>query len=197
MVQVVQHTDNAVKGDVGHETRKYLSFVMHGDHYAIEILKIKEIIEFGEITAVPMMPNFVCGAINLRGQAIPVMDLGRRLGKPSFDASRRTCVLVVEMMAGDLCMDVGVVVDSVSRVMDISSATMDPPPTFGGQLRADFMLGMGKVEGQFVIVLNIDRVLSFDDLDTLAYIQGDVDVTTLVADNEEEKDHDKRDDRTN
>ena len=170
MANIVQRDSSTTDEKKVH---KFLSFIINQEVYAIEILKIREIVEFGDITEVPMMPDFVCGAINLRGRAIPVLDLALRLGKPAFDASRRTCVLVVEMSSGNHSMDVGVIVDAVNRVMDIPSSDMEPPPTFGGKIKSDFITGMGKVDGSFVLVLDVDRVMTFDDLNELASMSSE------------------------
>lgn len=144
--------------------RQYLTFLLGGEMFAIGILNIKEIIEYGNLTEVPMMPEFIRGVINLRGAVVPVVDLSARFGRKRTGITRRTCIVIIEVEADDGTQDVGVVVDSVSEVLEIPSGEIEPAPSFGTRIRADFIAGMGKVNGKFVIVLSVDNVLSLDDL---------------------------------
>jgi purine-binding chemotaxis protein CheW len=146
------------------EPAQYLTFQLDGEAFAIGILAIKEIIEYGNVTAVPMMPASVRGVINLRGAVVPVMDLSARFGKPSTPVTKRTCIVIVEIQRDDERQDIGVVVDAVNEVLDIPATDIEPPPSFGARIRADFIHGMGKVKGRFVILLNADRVLAIDDV---------------------------------
>ena len=147
---------------------KYLTFHLGEKSYAFSILRVKEIIEYGEVTPMPMMPAFIRGAINLRGEAVPVIDLALRLGLGTTEVARRTCIIVVEMEGAGETLPVGVMVDAVSRVLDLRAEEIEPAPTFGGHLRTDFIAGMGKVEGRFVVLLEIGRVLSMEDLRELS-----------------------------
>ncbi|NYI00512.1 purine-binding chemotaxis protein CheW [Cupriavidus plantarum] len=152
------------------ETTQYLTFQLGGEMFAIGILAIKEIIEYGTPTVVPMMPPTVRGVINLRGAVVPVMDLQARFGEPSSPVGKRTCIVIVEVPAGDECQVVGVVVDAVNEVVDIGPGDIEPTPSFGARIRTDFIEGMGKRMGKdgakFVILLNLERVLSLDEMTT-------------------------------
>ena len=141
------------------EPKQYLTFVLGGEMFAIGILQIKEIIEFDGFTTVPMMPAFIRGVINLRGAVVPVLDLAARFGRKPAEATRRTCVVIVEVEADGNHQDIGVIVDAVNEVLEIPDSEIEPPPNFGAQLRADLISGMGKVGGKFVIILDTDRVL--------------------------------------
>jgi purine-binding chemotaxis protein CheW len=156
---------------VEQEQHQFLTFLLGGEPFAISILVVKEIIEYGNLTAVPMMPEFIRGVLNLRGQVLPVIDLSARFGRAQSEVARRTCVIIVEMDNDGEKQDVGVVVDSVSEVMDIPANTIQPAPAFGAKIRADFISGMVEVEGRFVIILNVDQVLSIDEMAVLASIE--------------------------
>lgn len=151
---------------------QYLTFMLAGEIFAIGILVIKEIIEYGQLTEVPRMPASIRGVINLRGAVVPVIDLGARFGKQSTSVSKRTCIVILEVhgeVDGDGVQQVvGVMVDAVNEVLDIPASEIEPSPSFGARIRADFIKGMGKVEGKFVIILNADRVLSVNEMSELA-----------------------------
>lgn len=148
----------------GEEQQQYLTFVSSGETFAIGILHIKEIIEYGGLTTVPMMPAFVRGVINLRGCVVPVVDLAMRFGRPATVPGRRTCIIIVEVAMEEAQQDIGVIVKAVNQVLEILPQDIEPAPTFGAKLRTEFLHGLGKVEGEFVIILNSDRVLSLDEL---------------------------------
>ena len=149
---------------------QYLTFVLGGEIFAIGILAIKEIIEYHDLTVVPMMPNCIRGVINLRGAVVPVMDLLARFGKQPSNVTKRTCIVIVETEAEGTRQDIGVVVDAVNAVLEIAASEIEPPPAFGARIRTDFIQGMGKVNGKFVILLNVDQVLSTDEVGALADI---------------------------
>ncbi|MBW8365238.1 MAG: chemotaxis protein CheW [Rhizobium sp.] len=151
------------------EQNQYLTFQLGGEMFAIGILNIKEIIEYGSLTEVPMMPEFIRGVINLRGSVVPVVDLSARFGRKRTEITRRTCIVIIEVETNDERHDVGVVVDSVSEVLEIAAGEIEPPPSFGTRIRADFIHGMGKVNGKFVIILSVNNVLSLDDLAMLEH----------------------------
>jgi purine-binding chemotaxis protein CheW len=150
------------------EEGQYLTFLIGGEMFAISILGIKEIIEYGSLTTVPMMPDFIRGVINLRGAVVPVVDLSARFGRTASEVTRRSCIVILEVEASGEKQDVGVVVDSVSEVLEIPVAEIEPAPSFGARIRADFISGMGKVDGKFVIILNAERVLSVDEMAMLS-----------------------------
>ena len=155
---------------------QYLTFMLGGETYAMGILTIKEIIEYGNLTEVPRLPSFIRGVINLRGAVVPVIDLSARFGKAATQVTRRTCIVIVEVAGGDDAQSetqvVGVMVDAVNAVLEITPNEIEPPPSFGAHIRADFMQGMGKVNGKFVIILNINHVLSVDEMASLAGVAG-------------------------
>ena len=150
------------------EEGQYLTFLLGGEMYAIGILNIKEIIEYGQVTEVPMMPAFIRGVINLRGRVVPVIDLLSRFGKQSTGINKRTCIVIIEVDSDGMQQDIGVVVDSVSEVLEIPASEIEPAPSFGARIRADFISGMGKVNGKFVILLNVNKVLSIEELSMLS-----------------------------
>jgi purine-binding chemotaxis protein CheW len=150
------------------DQQQYLTFMLGGETYAMGILVIKEIIEYGSLTEVPRMPSFIRGVINLRGAVVPVVDLSARFGKQATKVTRRTCIVIIEITTGHETQDVGVMVDAVNAVLEIPSQEIEPPPSFGANIRADFISGMGKVNGKFVIILNVQHVLSIDEMGALA-----------------------------
>jgi len=150
------------------EANQYLTFTLGGEMYAVGILNVKEIIEYGNLTEIPMMPAFIRGVINLRGAVVPVIDLAARFGGKASVAQRRSCIVIVEVRQDDGTHDVGIMVDAVSEVLEIPGTEIEPAPAFGAHIRADFIAGMGKVEGKFVIILDIMRVLSVEEMAVIA-----------------------------
>lgn len=150
----------AAKGEQG----QYLTFTLRREMYAIGILAIKEILEYGRVTTVPLTPSFIRGVINLRGSVVPVVDLSARFGGEASEITKRSCVVIVEVANGEGKLDIGVVVDAVSEVLEIPESEIEPPPAFGAKIRTDFIQGMGKVDGRFVILLDVNRVLSVEEL---------------------------------
>ena len=163
MAELAETMDQAVKAMADREG-KYLTFSLAGEEYGIGILKIKEIIGMMPITSVPQTPAFVKGVINLRGQVIPVIDLRLRFGMGEIDYTERTCIIVVEVEAESRLVLIGVVVDSVSEVLNIKGEDIDDTPTFGAKLDTEYILGMAKMEGGVKILLDIDRVLSEEEV---------------------------------
>ena len=156
----------------GAEILQYLTFQLGGEIYAVGILNVKEIIEYGLLTEIPMMPAFIRGVINLRGSVVPVIDLAARFGGHQTEVGRRTCIVIIELVEVDLRQDIGVVVDAVSEVLEVSSTDIEPPPSFGAKIRADFIFGMAKIAGKFVIILNIQRVLLVEEIATLTNLDA-------------------------
>jgi purine-binding chemotaxis protein CheW len=154
------------------EQQQYLTFMLTGETYAIGILPIKEIIQYGQLTEVPRMPDFIRGVINLRGAVVPVIDLSARFGKQPTSVGRRNCIIIIEVAIGEETQNVGVMVDAVNAVLEIPNSEIEPAPTFGTNIRADFIAGMGKINGKFVIILNIQHVLSMDDMAALAGVSA-------------------------
>jgi len=167
MSEVDEKIDQAVKAMADKEG-KYLTFSLAEEEYGIGILKIKEIIGMLPITSVPQTPEYVKGVINLRGKVIPVMDLRLRFGMTSIDYTERTCIIVVEIAGQAGTILVGIVVDAVSEVLNIKGDDIEKTPTFGTKLNTDYILGMAKMEGGVKILLDIDQVLSSDELSMLS-----------------------------
>jgi len=147
--------------------QQYLTFTVSGEAFAIPIAAIREIIEYRQPTDVPMMPPFIRGVINLRGRVVPVIDLAVRFGRERTEVSRRTCIVILEIQQQEVEQEMGVVVDAVSAVVEIADSDIEPPPSFGSRLRADFISGMGKLGEKFIIILSIDHVISVEELSAL------------------------------
>lgn len=147
---------------------QYLTFSMGGETFAMEIRSVKEVIQFEGLTEVPLMPPFLRGVINLRGAVVPVIDLFLRFGKAAIPVSRRTCVVILEVTEGEETAVLGVIVDNVSEVLEIGASEIEPAPTFGSDIRPDFIRGVGKVAGKFILILQASTVLSVEELATLA-----------------------------
>jgi purine-binding chemotaxis protein CheW len=166
MAELAETMDQAVKAMADREG-KYLTFTLDEEEYGIGILKIKEIIGMMPITPVPQTPEFVKGVINLRGKVIPVVDLRLRFGMDSIDYNERTCIIVVEIDGQAGTVMIGIVVDSVSEVLNIKGEDIEDTPTFGTKLNTDYILGMAKMEGSVKILLDIDKVLTGKELSQL------------------------------
>ena len=143
---------------------QYLTFFLAGEEYAISILRVKEIIVYGTLTKVPTMPAFVRGVINLRGSVVPVMDLGIKLGMSESPVTQCTCIIIVEVEWEGEQTVLGLVADAVNRVIDLLPDDIEPAPAFGTHVRLDYLLGMGRVGEKFALLLDIDRVLSLEEL---------------------------------
>jgi len=178
MGQLIKHELLQHAGATELDQQQYLTFNLAGEVFAIGILAIKEIIEYGHLTEVPMMPAFIRGVINLRGAVVPVVDLSARFGRNATEVTRRTCIVIVEMEANGIRQDIGVIVDAVNEVLEILPQDIEPAPAFGANIRTDFILGMGKVSSKFVIILNINRVLSMDELSMLAKAEHNIETET-------------------
>ena len=163
MAELAETMDQAVKAMADREG-KYLTFIMANEEYGIGILKIREIIGMMPITTVPQTPDFVKGVINLRGKVIPVMDLRLRFEMEAIDYTERTCIIVVEIELNGRIVHIGIVVDAVTEVLNIKNEEIEDTPTFGTKLDTDYIFGMAKREGGVKILLDIDRVLSQDEV---------------------------------
>ena len=147
---------------------KYLTFSLAGEEYGIGILNIREIIGMLPITSVPETPAFVKGVINLRGKVIPVVDLRRRFVMPTMDYTERTCIIVVEIAVAAGTVSMGVVVDSVSEVLNIKGADIEDTPSFGTQINTECILGMAKVGKNLKILLDIEKALTTTEMESLS-----------------------------
>ncbi|MDH4274742.1 MAG: chemotaxis protein CheW [Gammaproteobacteria bacterium] len=159
-----------VESEIGAQesVRQILTFHLAGEIFGFDILRVKEILEFGQITAVPLMPAFVKGVINLRGAVVPVIDLLARFDRPSSNLSRRTCIVILETDYDGGKQDLGVVVDAVNEVRELANRDIESAPKFGAAIRADFIECMAKVKENFTIVLAVDKVLSLEEMADLA-----------------------------
>jgi len=146
------------------QAQQYLTFMLGQEVFGLGILAVKEIIEYTNLTEVPAMPAHMRGVINLRGAVVPVIDLAVRFGRPVIQPTRRTCIVIVEVPAARGRQDIGIIVDAVNSVLELQNADIEPPPTLGMNLRTEFIRGMGKVNGRFVIVLDVEHLLSLDHL---------------------------------
>ncbi|HYJ09127.1 MAG TPA: chemotaxis protein CheW [Polyangiaceae bacterium] len=149
------------------EQAQYLTFTVGKELLGLGILAVKEIIEYQTLTVVPMMPPAVRGVINLRGAVVPVIDLSVRLGKEPADVSKRTCIVIVELKRDGEQLTIGALVDAVNQVLEIPASEIEPTPSFGTKIRRDFIRGMGKVNGKFVVLLDAEHVLTFEDVEAL------------------------------
>ena len=149
------------------DTSQFLTFLLAEGVFAMEISSIREIIQYGPMTTVPLMPDFVRGVINLRGAVVPVIDLQARLGKPPATVGKKTCIVIFDAQRGQERVELGLLVDAVSEVIEIAAADIEPPPQFGTAVRRDFIFGMGKVDGRFLIILDPDRALNVEELASL------------------------------
>ena len=143
---------------------QFLTFFVADEEYAISVLKVTEIIECGVLTKVPGTPSWIRGVINLRGSVVPVVDLAVKFGLPQTAITPRTCIVVVEIRADEERLVLGVMADSVHQVFDIAPGDIQPSPAFGLKVRVDCILGMGSVNGKFVVILDIDHILTSNDL---------------------------------
>ena len=143
---------------------QYLTFTLAQELFAVDIHAVREIIEYGHLTSVPMMPPSILGVINLRGAVVPVIDLGLRFGGNATVIGPRTCIVILEIAAGDSLRVIGMVVDAVNEVLELSHEQIEPAPSFGKRIRADFIRGMGKLNERLVVLLDVGKVLSDDEI---------------------------------
>ena len=169
MAQLAATKNQADNSETGREG-KYLTFTLANEEYCIGILKIREIIGMMPVTTVPQTPPFVKGVINLRGKVIPVLDLRLRFGMSEIDYTERTCIIVVEIESTAGIIQIGIVVDGVSEVLNIKAEDIENPPAIGTKLDTDYILGMSKMGGGVKILLDIDRVLSSEEIDEIEKI---------------------------
>jgi purine-binding chemotaxis protein CheW len=150
-------------GDIA-QTDQYLTFTLAEETFAVEIVKVREVIDYVHVTRVPRMPTYLRGVINLRGSVVPVIDLRSILGMPSVEKTVDTCVIIAEVQFEGEVLHLGMLADSVQEVIDVNPSQIDPPPKMGTILDTNFIRGMGKRDEGFFIILNIDRVLSVDEM---------------------------------
>ena len=173
----------AVAAKSGNDNKQYLTFMLGGEMFSLSILAIKEIIWYANLTDVPMMPACIRGVINLRGAVVPVMDLSARFGKPPTPVTKSTCIVIIEMPTDDEGDQphMGVVVDSVQAVLEIAAAEIEPAPTFGAKIRPDFIEGIAKVNGKFVILLNVNNVMSTEEISQMGRLAASADMPAALT----------------
>lgn len=152
------------------DATQYLTFSVAEERLAMSIDAVQEIIETPQITRVPMTPDYIRGVINLRGNVVPVVDLGARLGRGTLTLSKRSCIVLVEVKSQDNSYVLGMLVDEVNNILEIPREDVKPAPEFGSEIRTDFIEAMGRVDDVFVIILAIDHVLSIQELAALRKI---------------------------
>jgi len=167
MAKLAEKMDQMVKAVIDMEG-KYLTFMLDEEEYGIGILKVKEIIGMMPVTTVPQTPRFVKGVINLRGKVIPVVDLRLKFGMKAIDYTERTCIIMVEIASENGTLQIGNVVDAVSEVLNIRGEDVEETPSFGSTLNTGYILGMAKIEGGVKILLDIDKVLTGAEMETLS-----------------------------
>jgi purine-binding chemotaxis protein CheW len=167
---VLNPAENAGKAD--ERAGKYLTFHLVQEEFGIRVLKVREIMGVQDITAVPHTPAYVKGVINLRGKVIPVLDLRLKFGLPDLEYNQRTCIIVVQIQGESGSMLMGVVVDGVSEVLNLTGAEVEDTPDFGAGFSTPYILGMAKVKGKVKILLDIDRVLTNQEVQGLGSLLG-------------------------
>ena len=143
---------------------QYLTFLLGDEIFALDIRSVREIIQYCPMASVPLMPAFVRGVINLRGAVVPVIDLQARFGRPAATVGKKSCIVIFDCVRDSERIELGLLVDSVSAVVDIGPKAIEPPPNFGASVRRDFIRGMGKLEGRFVIILDQDKVFDVEEM---------------------------------
>jgi purine-binding chemotaxis protein CheW len=161
---------------------QYLTFNLAGEVFAIDVANIREILDFTTITKVPQTPEFMCGVINLRGSVVPVIDMRLKFGMPKTEKTVNTCIIVMEMMLDNETGVIGALADSVQEVLELEGEQIEPAPKIGTGLRTEFIKGMGKHNEQFIMILDIDKIFTFDDLASEQYkVEREGDESANVA----------------
>lgn len=166
-------TESRVSKELARLAGKHLTFELGDEVYGIEILQVQEIIGMMTVTRVPRTPGYVRGVINLRGKVIPVIDLRKKFQMKSVEDTERTCIIVVQISASGNLITMGIVVDEVSEVIAIHEDQLEPAPTFGTNVATDFILAMGKIGERVVILLDVDKVLTVEEIGTIARIAAE------------------------
>jgi purine-binding chemotaxis protein CheW len=160
---------------------QYLTFKLEDEVYATDIAQVREVLEYSHVTKVPRTPEYMRGVINLRGHVVPVLDLKLRFGMARTDQTINTCVIIVEVSIEGEKTVIGALADSVQEVIEMDPSTIQPPPRIGTKLNTEFIEGMGKRDEQFVIILNIDKVFSTEDLEDVVSTVGEPEAVEAAA----------------
>lgn len=154
-------------------TIQYLTFKLEDEVYAVDVAKVREILDFSPITKVPKTPEFMRGVINLRGSVVPVVDMRLKFGMPRTEKSVNTCIVVVEVTLESETLVIGALADSVQEVIELEAGQIEPPPKMGSRLRVEFLKGMGKIGDRFLMILDIDKVFSAEEIISVAQASND------------------------
>ncbi len=171
MNQLAVREDHLPEAMTEAELGQYLTFFVGGERLAIGILDVQEIIEVANITRVPMTPPFIRGVLNLRGSVVPVVDLSSRLGRDPCQVDKRSCIVLTEVVHDDQHQIIGMLVDEVNEILDIGKEALQPAPDFGAAIRTDFIKHMGRVGDEFIILLDVNHVLSVHELGQLEQVR--------------------------
>ncbi len=152
------------RSSVQEDVLQYLTFSLGDEVFAMDIRSVREIIQHGAMTVVPLMPEFVRGIINLRGSVVPVIDLQSRFGRARAQVGKKTCVIIFDVGPEGDRVELGLLVDAVSEVIDIAASQIEPPPQFGTTIQREFIRGLGKVGSEFIVILEPERALNIDDM---------------------------------
>jgi purine-binding chemotaxis protein CheW len=163
------------------ETKQYLTFKLGNEIFATEVAKVREVLDFTQITAIPRTPEFMRGVINLRGSVVPVVDLRLCLNMSRTEQTTNTCIVVLEVLLESEAIVIGALADSVEEVIDLDPDQIGPAPQIGMQVRTDFIKGMGKRDSQFIMILDIDRVFSADELGAMHAPEASRGVAEIAA----------------
>ncbi len=153
--------------DVNKEMRTYLTFTLDLENYAVDVSQVSEVLDYTSITRVPRTPEFMKGVINLRGKVVPVVDMRLKFGLPETESTVDTCIIVLEVKLNGKVMVIGAIADSVNEVFELDTKDIEPPPRLGTRLENEFISGMGKHNDDFLIILDVNRVFSDEDMDLL------------------------------
>lgn len=146
---------------------QYLTFLLNAEVFAVDISKIREVLEFSSVTKVPRTPSFMRGVINLRGSVVPVVDMRLKFNMSKTEKTVNTCIIILEITQDDGVSVMGALADSVQEVMELEPGQIEPPPRIGAKLRSDFLRGMGKQNGKFIMILDINKIFSASELSGL------------------------------
>ena len=154
------------------ETTQFLTFRLDDEIFALDITKVREVLDFTTVTKVPRTPDFMRGVINLRGSVVPVVDLRLKFGMQATEKTVNTCIIITEVTVDNETVILGALADSVQEVLDLEAASIAPPPKIGTKLKTEFIRGMGRQNDRFIIILDIDRVFSSDELALVKQEEG-------------------------
>ena len=168
--------------EIINETKQYLTFKLNDEVFGVDVAQVREILDYIKITKVPQTPDFMCGVINLRGSVVPVVDMNLKFGMKLTERTVNTCIVVVEVKLGDETAVLGALVDSVQEVFEIEPQNIEPAPRIGTKLKTEFIKGMGKREDNFIIILDIDKVFSSEELE-IVQGAGSVRVSEMTTKN--------------